>query len=348
MRFFIVFITLAFVAGYANSSAQFGRKITREEYILTYKDVAINEMNRSGIPASITLAQGMLESDNGNSTLANKANNHFGIKCHEWTGKEYYQNDDDKNECFRKYKSAEDSYIDHTDFLMNSPRYVFLFYLNQTDYRRWAKGLEKAGYATNRSYAKDLIRIIEENNLSVYDQPQKKRKKREELVYADQTEMDQTGPDEGKADQTEVEASEEFEVEVPHRRILTRNRINYIIVLEGDTYLGITEEFKMMPFELARYNEIERNATLEPGKVLYLQPKRNKASVEFRYHTVAEGETMYQISQMYGIRLHKLYQKNLMKEGTEPEVGDVLWLRIQKKAEETSPPVEKIPGIEFE
>ena len=347
MKSYGAFLIIALITLVITVQAQTKQKITREEYINIYKDIAISEMNRSGIPASITLAQGMLESDNGNSRLAINANNHFGIKCHGWTGKEIYHDDDDNNECFRKYKSAKESYIDHTDFLMNGSRYVFLFYLDQTDYKGWAKGLEEAGYATNPSYAKDLIRIIEENELDIYDKPQKKGKKKEaqeELAEVDKTAgdttevMDQTG-----------ELAGITGAGVQQRKILTRNRINYIIVKNGDTYVGLSQELKLMPFEIARYNEIERNAPLDTGQVLYIQPKRNQASVEFPTHTVKERETMYQISQMYGIKLDVLYKKNLMEKGTEPAVGDVLLLRkqIKLKAPEESP-AEETPEILFE
>jgi len=319
-------VRIAFVLAFIMNGiiqAQSGNKISKEEYILTYKDIAIAEMNRSGIPASITLAQGMLESDNGNSRLARQANNHFGIKCHDWKGKKIYHTDDERNECFRKYKNANESFIDHSDFLMNGPRYVSLFYLDQSDYIGWAKGLKEAGYATSPTYAEVLIRIIKENELHQYDEPMKRRPV--ELAQID---------------------ADHFAVEVPHRKILTRNRIDYIIVQDGDSYHELSEELDMMPFELARYNEIERNSELIPGQLLYIQPKRNKASVEFRFYTVEEGQTMYQISQMYGIKLHKLYNKNLMKAGTEPEPGDVLWLRKKKKAEEEIVPEDQVE-VEF-
>jgi len=301
--------------------AQTNNHQSRSQYINQYKDLAIREMNRSGIPASITLAQGLLESNNGNSRLATRANNHFGIKCHGWKGKKIYHDDDEKNECFRKYKSAEESYIDHTDFLMNSPRYEFLFNLEQTDYKNWAKGLKKAGYATSPRYADLLIDLIEENELYVYDKPQRRRKDRQKEDLAD---IDK----------------EEFIIEEPHRKILVRNRINYIIVKEGDTYQNLTTELDMLPFELAKYNEIPRDSQLLAGQLLYVQPKRGKASVEFRYHTVEEGETMYKISQMYGIKLKKLYAKNNMKAGTQPEPGDVLSLRkknMNMESEELAP-----------
>ncbi len=291
---------------------------TREEYVEMYSKWAVGEMNRSGIPASITLAQGILESNNGNSTLATKGNNHFGIKCHGWKGKKIIHDDDKKNECFRKYKSARESYNDHTDFLMGSPRYSFLFEMEQTDYKGWAKGLKKAGYATAPKYADMLIKIIDENDLDQYDTGERRP------VVADA----------GKTGETqELTDVDNFEVEMG-RRVLVRNRINYIIVKEGDSYQSLNEEFDMLPFELAKYNEIMRDSKLAKGQVLYLQPKRTKASVEYRFHTVEEGETMYAISQMYGIKLKKLMQKNLVKEGEEPEVGDVIHLRKKKEAVE--------------
>jgi flagellum-specific peptidoglycan hydrolase FlgJ len=150
--------------------AQNVAKTTTEQYIQQYKDVAIAEMKRSRIPASITLAQGILESGNGNSRLATEANNHFGIKCKkEWTGRTLYEDDDAPQECFRAYPTAEDSYRDHSDFLMKSSRYAFLFDLTPTDYKGWAEGLKKAGYATNPNYPQLLINFIEKHNLQQYD-----------------------------------------------------------------------------------------------------------------------------------------------------------------------------------
>jgi LysM repeat protein len=292
------------------------QRISREEYIDTYAPWAVDEMKRSGIPASITLAQGILESDNGNSRLAREGNNHFGIKCHGWKGKKIIHDDDKKNECFRKYKSAKESYIDHTDFLMGGPRYSFLFVLDQDNYKAWAKGLKKAGYATAPKYADLLIKIIEENELYEYD----KGRVRPKQDVADVWE------DEGQ----NLADLDDFAVEVG-RKILVRNRINYIIVQEGDTYQSLNKELDLLPFELAKYNEIKRDSKLSRGQVLYLQPKRGKASVEFRYHDAEEGQTMYQISQMYGIKLKKLLKMNLMEAGEEPYPGDVIHLRKKKK-----------------
>jgi uncharacterized FlgJ-related protein len=289
------------------------QQTTRQEYIDQYRQWAIDEMKRSGIPASITLAQGMLESNNGNSTLATRGNNHFGIKCHDWKGKSIRHDDDKRNECFRKYKSARDSYIDHTNFLMNGPRYSSLFELDQTDYKDWARGLKKAGYATSPSYANALIRIIEENELDQYDSGKVRRRRETDT--------------ETIAEVTDIDG---FEIEIDHRKILMRNRIDYIIVKEGDTYQGLTRELELMPYELAQYNEIPRDSKFSKGQVLYLQPKRSKASVEFSYHTVEAGETMYDISQMYGIKLKNLYQLNSLNPGEEPSVDDEIQLRKKK------------------
>jgi len=207
---------------------------------------------------------------------------------------------------------------------MNSPRYSFLFELEQTDYKGWARGLKKAGYATSPTYASALIRIIEENELDQFDSGKIRRRK---------TDQEQT--------LTDISDIDEFEIEIDHRKILMRNRIDYIIVKEEDTYQSITRELELMPFELAQYNEIPRDSKLTKGQVLYLQPKRGKASVEFKYHTVEAGETMYVISQMYGIKLKKLYKLNLMNPGVDPLVGDEIYLRKRKKSQ--APEVETDP-----
>jgi LysM repeat protein len=299
---------------FLQSGHLWSQRDSRQVYIERYKDWAIEEMARSGIPASITLAQGMLESNNGNSTLAVRGNNHFGIKCHDWKGKSLKHDDDRRRECFRKYKTARDSYTDHTNFLMNGPRYSFLFELDQTDYKGWARGLKKAGYATSPTYASALIRLIEEHELDRFDAGGFQRR--------------------GGAGTPVTEAMVDidgFEIEIEHRKILMRNRIDYIIVKEGDTYQSLTEELELMPYELARYNEIQRDSKLQRGQVLYLQPKRSKAAVEFSFHTVEPGESMYAISQMYGVKLKKLYQLNGMDPDAEPEPGDELNLRKKKR-----------------
>lgn len=294
-----------------------GHKITRHAYLELYKDLAVKEMKRSGIPASITIAQGMLESDNGNSTLALKANNHFGIKCHNWKGKFIRHDDDKRNECFRKYKNPEESYIDHSDFLMYTPRYAFLFEYAPTDYVSWAKGLKKAGYATSPHYADVLIKIIEDNKLYLLDQgvpvvPGYGRKKTEKIARSP--------------------APEVFYVSVNTRDIHERNRVEYIMVKDGDSYESLTEELELLPWELARYNDIEKGDELIPGTVLYIQPKRNRAEHGNDIHVVKDGETMHYISQLYGIKLKNLYRKNSMETGEEPQAGQNIYLRKKKKS----------------
>lgn len=289
-------------------------RITREQYIQQYQVLAQRQMERYGIPASIIMAQGILESGSGNSTLAVKANNHFGIKCHSsWSGPRIYHDDDAKGECFRKYKSPEKSFQDHSEFLRGARRYAFLFDLDPTDYKGWAHGLRKAGYATDPQYPQKLIRIIEEEKLYQLDRG---------------IEIKIVSPTKGMGELVDPES---FSIDLyKQRNIYTRNRIKYIIVAEGDSYQTLTRELELMPWQLARYNEIDRDAKLEVGQELYIQPKRRMAEPNHPLHVVEEGETMYSISQMYGIKLKSLYRRNRMEQGTEPEVGEKIFLRGKK------------------
>ncbi len=305
--------------------------LKRRDYINVYKDLAIKEMKRSSIPASVTLAQGMLESDDGNSTLARRANNHFGIKCHNgWKGGKVYHDDDRRNECFRKYRSVYESYKDHSDFIVKGSRYSFLFDLSSTDYKSWARGLQKAGYATSRTYASMLIRIIEDNQLYVYDQG----------GSLSNIETDEFIADSQKVVLADVD---NFTISYNKHKVYNKNRIDYIVIKEGDTFRGITEELGMLPWELYKYNEMPEEAGLIEGQVLYIQPKRNKAEHGFDFHYVKKGETMYTISQLYGVKIKKLYEKNLMDEGQPIEVGQKLWLRKIKPHSEV---IEETPIIE--
>lgn len=280
---------------------------TREDYISKYKDLAVKEMARTGIPASITIAQGILESGSGKSRLAVKANNHFGIKCHDWNGKKIRHDDDARRECFRKYKSVDESYRDHSDFLTTKPRYASLFLLEPTDYKRWAKGLKKAGYATSPKYAESLIRIIEENQLYLLDQGVEIPD--HDIYYADNT----------KTKVTDINKSQ--------RQVFENNRVKYITVKEGDSFISLTAELDLLPWELTKYNETSENRSLSEGQVLYIQPKRANAEAGKRIHKVKSGETMYSISQKYGVRLDKLYDRNQMAKGTQPQTGTELLLR---------------------
>ena len=279
------------------------RRISRKEYIELWKDEAIAQMHQYGIPASITLAQGMLESGDGNSPLAKYAHNHFGIKCHDWKGETYYQDDDIKHECFRKYENAEESFKDHSEFLRNKSRYAFLFTYSSNDYESWAYGLKKAGYATAPHYATALIQIIEEHELYKYDGNEVFAKKEINT----------------KKDAVATVAS------VKHTIAVHDNNIRYIIAKEGDTPFKISKEFEMGLWQIYKYNDLSKKDEIKKGDIIYLQPKRNKAKLDF--HVVEKGETMKIISQKYGIKLKKLYKKNNMSYGSEPVAGTVLSLR---------------------
>ena len=284
------------------------RRTSRSEYIAQYKDDAIREMHQSGVPASITLAQGILESGDGNSPLAMYANNHFGIKCHKgWTGETMRIDDDKKNECFRKYENAYESFRDHSKFLSTRGRYEFLFKLKVTDYKGWAKGLRKAGYATNPKYANLLIKIIEQNNLSQYDNFGKVPPRK---------------PSKNKTSKTLASSKQE-------RTVRLHNNVKYIVVKKGDSFYRIAHDFDMDLRQIYKYNDLNKGAVLKTGEIIYIHPKKNKAVEE--YHTVKKGDTMRSISQTYGIKLKQLYKKNLMIPGTQPKVGDRLNLRKKKK-----------------
>lgn len=320
-------ITLASVSGSAT------------DYIKSYGDLAVSEMRRTGVPASITLAQGMLESDYGRSSLARLGNNHFGIKCHnDWNGQTIRQHDDKRSECFRKYRRPEDSFYDHSDFLKTVSRYGFLFDIDPLDYKAWAHGLKRAGYATNPDYANLLIRKIEENKLYNFDRgytssvtkPQE-NPKTQEKVQANETQASTktTIDEQAKVQQGTITFGD---VLARAPRIMENNRIQYIVVKDGDTREKLENEFQLLRWELARYNDLKENFTLVPGQILYIEPKRDRAEKGIEFHTVVDGETMYLISQKYGIRLKSLLEMNRMTEGSEPEAGQKIWLQETKPA----------------
>lgn len=312
-----------------NSSPLFAQeKISREQYIQLYGELAVKNMKNKGIPASITLAQGMLESDNGNSPLAKKANNHFGIKCHSsWTGKTYYQDDDAKNECFRKYKDVYDSFQDHADFLKSSKRYAALFELDITDYKGWAYGLSKAGYATNPKYPQLLIKIIDDNKLYEFDV--KSVTSKDSLIA-----QNNTGDEKDKKNRKHLADADNFTVNPFGRKVELNNRIKYIVVKKEDTVSEIASEFEMIPSLIYKYNELEKNTVITPGSILYLQPKRASAEYGKDYHVVSKGETAYSISQTYGIKTNKLLLKNNLSAADEIKEGMKLYLRKRKPLEE--------------
>lgn len=269
-----------------------------QQYFEQYKDCAIEQMRRYHIPASITLAQGVLESGAGRSELAVRGNNHFGIKCHGWTGKAVYHDDDERNECFRAYKSAYDSYEDHSKFLSTGNRYGSLFKLKITDYKGWAYGLKACGYATNPRYAIQLIDIIQLYKLYEYDKGKS-----------------------GKSDKSHYPMGS--------YRVSEFNQNYYVIAKAGDTYRTIGEVYGVSYKKLAKYNENERDAVLEEGDFVWLQKKRRNAPKEYkkRPHIVKAGESMYTIAQHYGIRLKYLYKMNDLSPDYQIKVGDVLRIR---------------------
>ncbi|MEW6468233.1 MAG: glucosaminidase domain-containing protein [Bacteroidota bacterium] len=285
-------------------------KMTRAEYIDKFKDDAIKEMLMHGVPASITLSQAMLESANGNSDLAMYANNHFGIKCHVgWEGMTYYKDDDEKNECFRKYNTVLESYSDHSMFLKTRDRYKFLFDLKVTDYKGWAHGLKSAGYATDPNYAYKLIQIIEQYKLHEYDKlttvPVTKEEEKEPIT---KTPVVTPAP--------------------KHKSILKVNNRKYIIAQQGDSYQSIAQEFETGLHLIYKYNDLGKSASLKPGDIIFIEPKRKKGDAAF--HTVKKGETLYGISQQYGVKLKSIYKINKLKPGYQPKEGDKIYLKKKK------------------
>jgi len=273
-----------------------------DEYIDKYKHIAIDHMKKHKIPASITLAQGLLESGAGKSELARNSNNHFGIKCHsDWKGQKVYKADDGPNDCFRKYKKVEDSYEDHAVFLKKS-RYSALYSLKITDYRGWAKGLQKAGYATDKAYANKLIKIIEDYELYQHDKKGK-----------------------GKAEEKKEE--ERFLAQnYKHTPYKTHNLV-YVIAQDGDSYEAIAVEFGFKPKDLYKYNEVPEGFPLKEGDLVYFEKKKSKADKPYYDHVVQVGESMHSISQRYGVRVKNLYKMNKKDFEYVPVEGDVLKLR---------------------
>ena len=292
------------------------QKLSRSEYIARYADVAIREMKSTGIPASITLAQACLESGDGNSTLALKANNHFGIKCHGWKGATIRHTDDAPDECFRSYDNAEDSFRDHSDFLRYRDRYASLFDLEITDYKGWAYGLQDAGYATAKTYAASLIRIIEENDLARYD------------ILDEESRV--TLPPTPMEAETSIRLKPLPGVQYSYpltREIRQTNGVNYIVATEGDTYKQLAKEYNLFKSEILRFNDSPKDRTLHAGEIVYIFSKKNESAPHLDKHVVEEGETMRDLAQRYAVKMKKLYQYNGMKPGTEPEPGTILNLR---------------------
>ncbi len=302
-RRFLAALLLLCAAGNARSQTSTLNSYTR--YIEQYHNIAIEQMLKWKVPASITLAQGLLESAAGQSSLAIQGNNHFGIKCHGWGGATVYRDDDRANECFRAYPSAYDSYEDHSRFLATGQRYKSLFSLRITDYKGWAKGLKAAGYATNPRYAQSLIDIIERYQLNKYDK---------ERSY----------------DKFLVDRARDGSVNgQPLHPIYIYNKNYYLYARRGDTFRSIADEVGISYRKLARYNERNKKDALEEGEIIWLKKKRSKGPKELKgqVHTIMAGESMYTIAQRYGIRLKSLYKLNRLTPDFTITVGYPLRLR---------------------
>ena len=304
----------------------FAQRITPEEYIQTYKDIAIREMKTHKIPASITLAQGLLESGAGNSALAREAKNHFGIKCHKgWEGDTYIMDDDAKDECFRKYRNAEESFKDHSEFLSGRSRYAALFDLEITDYRGWAKGLKAAGYATNPKYAQLLIDRIDLYDLTKYDK----------IALGQMTDDDQL-PDIAPEDEllelayspNDRSVFELVDMTAEKRFIYENNGVRFVFAKEGETPEGLAAAFGVKYKKFCEYNLLRRpdEMVFHSGDVVYLAKLKNK-NWKAKKYTVQEGETLRDVALRFAVKPERILSKNSLKEGTRLRAGQVIWLR---------------------
>ena len=322
IRFTIVFALLAIscVAVYAQT------RQTREEYIEKYKSIAVAHMEKYGIPASITMAQGILESDAGNSALSLSSNNHFGIKCKKsWTGRKVYYDDDAKGECFRAYPSVEASYEDHALFLDSSPRYDSLFSYPSNDYRSWARGLKAAGYATAPDYAERLVAIIEKYKLYILDQADGsaiyssgKHAKQNAEWFAQQS----SSPNQQMEDP--------FNVTINAHKGYSIYRVNhtcYVLAKEGDTYESLSKIFAISESNLRKFNDVNRRAVLTKGSIVFIERKKGAWLSQQLLHTASHGQTLHSISQSYGIRLRRLARLNRTRQSRPLEVDQTIRLR---------------------
>lgn len=326
-------IGLAAILLFAAAGLRAQVRLTREEYVDRYKHLAVAQMERYGIPASITLAQGILESDCGNSLLSMKSNNHFGIKCkRNWTGEKVYHDDDARGECFRAYPSVEASYHDHAEFLDSQPRYDSLFAYSSSDYRSWARGLKAAGYATAPDYAQRLVRIIEETQLYLLDRTDGLR------LWAART-GSAGDPDEWFAAQSSVaEAAAEAAVDPDNYRVTINahegynvyvmNGVHYVLAGENDTFENIGRKFRLSPRNLRKFNDLkDRKAQPMTGEVVFIERKKRRWEGNAQHHIARQGETAYAVGQSYAIRTRSVEKMNRLKRGERIEAGRQLRIK---------------------
>ena len=313
----------------------------QEIYIERFAAVAVSEMYRSGVPASITLAQGLLESGYGRSELALKSNNHFGIKCHNgWQGEKVYHDDDAKGECFRKYDTPEESYRDHSDFLRYRDRYKFLFDYKITDYKSWAYGLKKAGYATDPNYPRKLINLIEEYNLYQYDTKSAGFAQKKEESEADskvehkpkkkhETETKTLPTPPSQLEQVKVvkaDKRETFRFSLS-REMYSQNGVMFVYASEGETYASIAESNGLFLRELLKFNDLSEDVPLAPGTVVYLQKKKKVAAPGLEMYVIEKGDTLRAVAQRFGVRLDNLCKINGIENKDAIREGDIIRLR---------------------
>jgi len=348
---FIGLVSVAFVHA---------QTISIEEYVNTYKEIAMKEMIRTGVPASITLAQGIVETENGNSKLVKKSNNHFGIKCKEtWTGPSVSHDDDAPGECFRKYGNAEESYIDHSNFLRTRKHYDFLFTLDPVDYKAWAYGLKKAGYATNPKYPEMLIKYIETYGLNDYSLIAMGKKKEEGAVVVkteqpvtlpQTTETVQTNPVAVSEKKPAVEPQQTKPVQTQPQTVATPvitapvvkveekkpavqypigefkiNETRVVYVVKGTPFLAIAQQYNVPLKYIFDFNDLKEKEAVDKDQLIYLQRKRRTGANQF--HIVADGESLYDIAQQQGIRLDALMQLNFLTINQQPAIGEQLYLQ---------------------
>ena len=285
----------------------------QEEYIHKYASIAQAEMRRTGVPASITLAQGLLESGSGKSTLAVKANNHFGIKCHkDWKGKKVYHDDDAKGECFRAYAKPEESFRDHSDFLRYNDRYKFLFDYEVSDYRSWCYGLKQAGYATDPKYAIKLIDLIETYGLGRYDVGK----------------VDVPAPDKIEAPvKSAVQYDEEFRFKV-ERTVYEKNGVRFVYARRGDSYSSIASLYDLFPSEILRFNDLTQSRELKPGDLVYISRKKTRTAKGLEMYIVQEdGERLWDICQRFGVRMSSVCKRNKLDPEAELCAEQTILLR---------------------
>lgn len=314
----------------------------QEAYIEKYAQLAVDEMFRSGVPASITLAQGMLESSNGQSYLAVKGNNHFGIKCHDWTGGRVFFDDDRKGECFRKYKSVEDSFRDHSDFLRYRDRYKFLFDLRTTDYKGWAYGLKRAGYATDPAYPRKLINLIETYDLTRFDETdaakvrKDKRLSRKEarkeknaaenvsIAHGSRIPESPTALEEPQPLDGRQRAEFRFSLS---RQLYSQNGVAFVYSVEGETYSTIASLYNLFPKEILSFNDAAADSVLLPGTVVYLQPKKKYAAAHMDKYIAEGDESLRDICQRFAVKMSSIMKLNGFTAGHQLREGDTVLLR---------------------